>query len=60
MRLIPLRDQSQRYELRLSVFAVQPDTSRAKVSRSRLALLSVADRFLQETYLLELHLRCRA
>ncbi|MDP3230266.1 MAG: DEAD/DEAH box helicase family protein [Acidovorax sp.] len=59
-RLIQLRDLSKRCELRLSVFAVQPGVSQAKVSPSQLTLLSVADRFLQETYQLDFHLWCSA
>lgn len=59
-RLIQLRDLSKRCELRLSVFAVQPGVSQAKVSQSQLTLLSVVDRYLQETYQLDFQLWCHA
>lgn len=59
-RLIQLRDLSKRCELRLSVFAVQPGVSKAKVSSSQLLLLSVVERYLSETYQLPFQLLCHA
>lgn len=60
VRLIQLRDLSKRCELRLSVFAVQPGVSKAKVSASQLLLLSVVEKYLHETYQLSFSLMCSA
>jgi hypothetical protein len=60
VRLIQLRDLSKRCDLRLSVFAVQPGVSKAKVSESQLLLLSVVEKYLHETYQLDFSLLCSA
>lgn len=59
-RLIQLRDLSKRCEIRMSVFAVQPGVSKARVSASQLTLLSVVEKYLYETYQLDFRLWCSA
>lgn len=59
-RLIQLRDLSKRCEIRMSVFAVQPGVSKAKVTASQLTLLAVVEKYLHETYELDFRLWCSA
>ena len=44
----------------MSVFAVQPGVSKARVSASQLTLLSVVEKYLYETYQLDFRLWCSA
>lgn len=59
-RLAQLRDLSRSCEVRLNVFIVQPGVSKSKVSGSQLALLSVTERYLFETYQVPFSVFCSA
>jgi len=58
--LIRFQSLSKRLPLRISVIAVQPGVSKAAVSDQQLTLLSVVERYLQETYMLDFELWCSA
>ncbi len=48
--LIAMKDASRTADLRLRIFVVQPGLSKARASAAQLALLSVAENYLLETY----------
>jgi len=46
-----VREKSRRTRVNLTVFVVQPDVSRAQISRSQLELLGVTETYLKETFM---------
>ncbi|WP_158515382.1 hypothetical protein [Paraburkholderia phytofirmans] len=45
-----MKDASRTADLKLRIFIVQPGLSKARASAAQLALLSVAENYLLETY----------
>jgi hypothetical protein len=58
--LLQIREMSRRAHVKLSVYVVQPGLSRRAASASQLALLSVTERFLSDTYEVPLSVMCSA